>query len=64
MQDTNYVPKNFATLVRSELPQSFSIPYVLFVKKIVLDYTTGQASEPLHIFTNWQIPIFLLNRRC
>lgn len=29
MQDINYMPKNFATLVRSELPQSFNKFYII-----------------------------------
>ena len=63
MQVGTYPTRNFATLGPSELQPPFTEAYKKCQNIFFSPYSTGQVSVPIHLFTNLQRLVFLLNSR-
>ena len=61
MQDKTYLPRNFATLGPSELQPPFPLDSNQYFHISCSLLGTGQASDPIVLFTNLQSPVFLIN---
>ena len=61
MQVGTYPTRSFATLGPSELQPPFTGVYLLRYYVSVLPNSTGQVSIPIHLFSNQQRFVFLLN---
>ena len=63
MQVGTYPTRNFATFGPSELQPPFTGDYFQSRSLSILPFSTGQVSVPIHLFSNLQRLVFLLNSR-
>ena len=63
MQVGTYPTRNFATFGPSELQPPFTGGYFRRHGVSILPYSTGQVSVPIHLLSNWQRLVFLVNSR-
>jgi len=55
LEDINYMPIDFATVIPSELQQPFALQLILgrYLFDLILLKTTGQTSNLIHVNNNW-----------
>jgi len=63
MQVGTYPIRNFATFGPSELQPPFTGTYIKCLNTCILFISTGQVSVPIHLLSNSQRLVFLLNSR-